>query len=258
MNQRTALITGSTAGIGFAMADGLARAGYAIALHGLESPEAMAQQRAALEQHGARVSYHVADLADPGQIGRLIEGVVQVHGTIDVLVNNAVTRHFAPLEQFPVEHWDRAMAVNVSAAFHAIRLTVPGMRARGWGRIFNLTSVYGSRGVADRIDYVTSKTALIGMARAVAVETLNQGITCNAICPGAVLTPTSDRRIQALMAEQDLDRETATRRFLQGKQPGQRFIEATHVADLVVFLCSPAGNEITGAMLPMDGGWLAG
>ena len=258
MNERTALITGSSAGIGFAMAEGLAKAGYAIALHGLEPPESMSQARATLEQYGSRVSYHVADLADPARIGSLIDAVDTLHGGIDVLVNNAVTRHFSPIESFPVQAWDLALAVNVSAAFHAIRLTLPGMRKRAWGRIFNLTSVYGSRGVADRIDYVTSKTALIGMARAVAVETLGQGITCNAICPGAVLTPTSDRRIQDLMSAQHLDRKTATRRFLEGKQPAGRFIEAAHVAELVVFLCGEAGAEITGAMLPMDGGWLAG
>ncbi len=257
MKGKTALITGSTSGIGYAMAEGLARAGCQIALHGLEPADRMAERCAALESVGSRTSYHEADLADPRQIERLIASAREAHGPIDILINNAVTRHFSPIEAFPVEHWDRALAVNVSAAFHTIRLTLPGMRARGWGRIFNLTSVYGLRGVADRIDYVTSKSALIGMSRAVAMETINQGITCNAICPGAVLTPTSDRRIAERMAAEGLDRESATRQFLAGKQPGSRFVEAGHVADLVVFLCGAAGDDITGAMLPIEGGWLA-
>jgi 3-hydroxybutyrate dehydrogenase len=131
------------------------------------------------------------------------------------------------------------------------------MRTRGWGRIFNMTSVYGMRGTINRVDYVTTKSALLGLTRAVAAETMGQGITCNAICPGAVHTPTSENRIQALMADQALDRETAVERFLTGKQPTGEFVEASHVGDLVVFLCGDAAAQMTGAMLPVEGGWLA-
>jgi 3-hydroxybutyrate dehydrogenase len=177
---------------------------------------------------------------------------------VDVLVNNAVVRHIAPIDDFPVEHWDRALAVNLSAAFHAIRLALPGMRRRRWGRIFNMSSVYGSRGTPNRIDYVTTKSALLGMTRSVAVEAAADGITCNALCPGAVHTPGAEERIRRLMREEGVSHEDATARFLAGKQPSLRFVEAEHVAELLVFLCGEAGNEINGAMLPMEGGWLAG
>jgi len=255
---KTALVTGSSGGIGYALAQGLARAGCRLVLHGIEDA---ASVRPLLEElratHEVEVSYVQADLADAQAIAAMMAQVAHTHGGVDVLVNNAVTRHFAPIAEFPVAAWDQALAVNISAAFHTIRLALPGMRARGWGRIFNMTSVYGARAVVNRIDYVTSKTALLGMTRAVALETINQGITCNAICPGAVLTPDIDARVQALMQTQSLDREAATRLFLAGKQPIQRFVDSAHVADLLVFLCGPAGRDITGATLPVEGGWLA-
>jgi 3-hydroxybutyrate dehydrogenase len=255
---KTALVTGSAAGIGHAMADGLASAGCNVVLHGIDGEEQLRPVQAELERrHGVQVGYVRADLGDRHAIEAMIDEVTRSHGGVDVLVNNAVTRHFAPVEAFPVEAWDKALAVNVSAAFHTIRLTLPAMRQRGWGRIFNMTSVYAERGVPNRIDYVTTKTALLGITRVVALETLNQGITCNAICPGSVLTPNIEQRVQALMQDQDLDRDEATRVFLAGKQPTGRFVESSHIADLLVFLCGPAGRDITGAMLPIEGGWLA-
>jgi 3-hydroxybutyrate dehydrogenase len=255
---KTALITGSTSGIGHAMARGLARAGCNIVLHGIEEAHGVRSVQAALERdHGIKAGYVRADLADPAAIDRMIEEVRVNHGAPDVLVNNAVTRHFAPIESFPMAQWDKAMAVNVTAAFHLIHLCLPGMRERGWGRIFNMTSVYGSRAVPNRIDYITSKAALLGMTRAVAVESINQGITCNAICPGSVLTPNIESRVQALMEEKGLPRDEAEKLFLAGKQPIQRFVDSEHVADLLVFLCGEAGRDITGAMLPVEGGWLA-
>jgi 3-hydroxybutyrate dehydrogenase len=258
LHGKTALVTGSLAGIGHAMASGLAAAGCRIVLHGLDEERSAQPVCAELAQrYGVEVSYVRADLTDVRAIESMLTEIASRFGGVDVLVNNAVTRHFSPIESFPAEAWDQALAVNVSAAFHAIRLSLPGMRERGWGRIFNMTSVYGDRGVANRIDYVTTKTALIGMTRVVALETLNQGITCNAICPGSVLTPNIDQRVQALMHDQDLDREAATRIFLAGKQPTGRFVESSHVADLLVFLCGPAGRDITGTMLPVEGGWLA-
>lgn len=259
MKGKTALVTGSAAGIGYVVADALAAAGCNVVLHGIEPAASVQPQQAALERkHGVAASYVEVDLADAGAIDKMMRDVQQRHGAIDVLVNNAVTRHFAPIDAFPVDCWDRALAVNLSAAFHTIRLSLPGMREKGWGRIFNMTSVYGTRAIANRIDYVTTKTALLGMTRAVALETLNQGITCNALCPGAVLTPTSEQRIDALMAQTGLGREDATTRFLQGKQPTGRFVDPAHVAQLLVFLCGPAGADITGAALPLEGGWLAG
>lgn len=256
---KAALVTGSSGGIGHAIALALAGQGCAVMLHGLEEaahPGAQAALRAA-QALGVPASYHQADLADAGAVQRLVGEGLARHGAIDVLVNNAVTRHFAPLEAFPPEAWDRALAVNVSAPFHAARLVLPEMRRRGWGRIINMTSVYGERATANRIDYVTSKAAIAGMTRAIAAEVLGQGITCNSVCPGSVLTPNIEDRLVRLMADRGLDRESATREFLAGKQPVPRFIPAEHVAQLVLFLCGPAAGEINGANLPMDSGWLA-
>ncbi|CAG4897642.1 SDR family NAD(P)-dependent oxidoreductase [Paraburkholderia gardini] len=258
MKGKTALVTGSSHGLGFAMADALARAGYHVVLHGLEPSSDVESARAAFEaRHGQQTHYLQADLAGARAVEQLVFDTIQRVGPIDVLINNAVVRHFAPIESFPADMWDRALAVNLSAAFHAIRLALPGMRERGWGRIFNMTSVYGVRGTANRVDYVTTKSALLGLTRAVAAETLGQGITCNAICPGAVHTPTSEDRIQSLMEARGLDREPAIKAFLAGKQPTGRFVEAAHIAELVVFMCGAAAGEITGAMLPLEGGWLA-
>jgi 3-hydroxybutyrate dehydrogenase len=173
-------------------------------------------------------------------------------------VNNAVTRHFARVEEFPTEKWDQALAVNLSAAFHTIRLTLPGMRERAWGRIINMSSVYSSFAIAKRIDYVTTKTALIGMTRVVALENVDLDITCNAVCPGAIHTPYSEAKILDLMKAEGLDRESAERKFLEVRQPTGRFIAAEGVADLVVFLCGPNARDITGSTMPIDAGWTAG
>lgn len=252
---RRALITGSSNGLGLAMARGLALAGCDVVLHGLETAADLRGTCEALEQEcGVSVSYVQADLSQ----GSGVEAMMDAAGAIDVLINNAVVRHFAPIEDFPAERWDQALAVNLTAAFRAVQLSLPGMRERGWGRIFNLSSAYGSRAIANRIDYVTTKTALLGLTRAVAIETLGQGITCNAVCPGSVLTPNIEGRLTDLMTRKQLDRETATREFLVGKQGTGRFVDAGHVADLIVFLCSESGASITGATLPVDDGWLAG
>lgn len=258
MNGKVALITGSSGGLGYAIAQGLAAAGCPIVMHGLEPISVMEQLRHELAQaHDVPVIYFQADLTEPQAIEDMMKAAQIQLGGIDILVNNAVVRHFAPVEEFPVEKWNQALAVNLSAAFHTIRLSLSGMRERRWGRIFNMSSVYGSRATVNRIDYVTTKAALLGMTRAVALETADQGITCNAVCPGSIHTPGNDVRIIELMKEQGISREDAIRMFLVGKQPSLRFISAEHVADLVVFLCSSAGGDITGAMLPMEGGWLA-
>ncbi|GAA4344401.1 SDR family oxidoreductase [Pigmentiphaga soli] len=258
MKGKTALITGSSGGLGYAVAEGLAGAGCNIVLHGLEPAADMESQRSELERrHGVKALYLQADLADPAAIESMIGQARDGLGPVDILVNNAVVRNFGRVEEFPVDAWNMALAVNLSAAFHAIRLTLPGMRQRGWGRIFNMTSVYGFRATPNRIDYVTTKTALIGMTRAVALENVTGGITCNAICPGAVYTPGSEVRVERMMAEQNIDRDTAMRRFMVGKQPSGRFVEPQDVAAMVVFLCGPASRDITGAVLPVEGGWLA-
>jgi 3-hydroxybutyrate dehydrogenase len=242
---KSALVTGSNAGLGLAIAQGLAAAGCDIVLHGLE-PHSEAASR-------LKASYVRCDLAEPQGAERLAEAA----GQVDILVNNAVVRHFAPIESFPMAQWQRALAVNLTAAFRLVQLVLPGMRSRGWGRVVNLTSVYGTRATANRVDYVTTKSALLGFTRAVAVETVADGITCNAVTPGTVLTPGIESRVTQ-MTDAGVARDEAERRVLQGKQPTGRFVQAQDVAALVVFLCSPAARDITGVELPMEGGWLAG
>lgn len=255
---RVALLTGATGGLGFAMAEALAMAGCCVMLNGIESSAAVAASLAALEQRaGVPVGYCEADIAEEHGVRQLVDATLERFGTLDVLVNNAVVRHFAPIVDFPVNKWDAALAVNLSAAFHTVRLALPGMRARNFGRIFNMTSVYGSRGTMNRVDYVTTKAALLGLTRAVALENLEYDVTCHAICPGSVLTPGTDGRVRQLMAEQNMPRVEAERAFLAGKQPSGRFVPASSVTDLLVFLCGPAGRDMTGAQLPVEAGWLA-
>jgi 3-hydroxybutyrate dehydrogenase len=259
LNGKNVLVTGSSNGLGLAMATALAASGCNIVLHGLEPAQSVEQTTAELaSSYDVSVSYVRADLSTVEGVDALAETARARVGSIDVLINNAVVRHFAGIESFALEHWHRALAVNLTAAFRAIQLTLPGMRERGWGRIFNMTSVYGPRATANRVDYVTTKTALLGLTRSVAVETLNQGITCNAICPGSVLTPNIDDRINDLMDARGLSRHDAVHEFLKGKQPTGELIDAAHVGDLIVFLCSPSASQITGALMPIEGGWLAG
>lgn len=255
---RRALVTGSSAGLGFSIAEGLARAGCNVVLHGLE-PEAQVVEscRKMGDAHGVEAIYVREDLSSEAGARRLVDAANAAVGPLDIVVNNAVVRHFSPIEAFPVAEWERALAVNLSAAFHLVRLTLAGMRERGWGRVINMSSVYGSRGTTNRVDYVTTKTALLGFTRAVAMETVGQGITCNAVCPGTVLTPAIDARVSGLAREKGLSRADAERQFLAGKQPTGNFVAAEHVADIVVFLCGPSGRDVTGAMLPVEGGWLA-
>ena len=254
---KAALVTGSSGGIGLAIAQELATAGCHVVLHGLEDPSVVAEQLAALRSQGVIAVYHQKDLQNPKEVEQLAALALEQFGCIDILVNNAVTRHFSPIEAFPTERWDQALAVNLSAPFYFVKAFLPLMRQAGWGRVINMTSVYGSRGTPNRIDYVTTKSALIGMTRAIAAEVIGQNITCNALCPGSVLTPNIESRIRALMQEKNLDWDIATAEFLQGKQPGGKLIPAKHLAELALFLCTTAGGQMNGAVLPMENGWLA-
>jgi 3-hydroxybutyrate dehydrogenase len=255
---RVAVLTGSTGGLGFAIAEGLALAGCRVMLNGLETHATVEPMRAELENRsGVGVDYHEADIGELRGVESLIEACLERFGAVDILVNNAVVRHFSPIVDFPIEHWNAALAVNISAAFHAIRLALPHMRKRNFGRIFNMTSVYGIRGTVNRVDYVTTKAALLGLTRAVALENLEYDVTCHSICPGSILTPGTEARIHQIMNEQALPREAAERVFLQGKQPTGRFVSAQNVADLLISLCGPVGRDMTGAILPVEAGWLA-
>lgn len=252
---KTALVTGSTGGIGEAFATAFAQAGCNVVVNGFGDPQTIEKLRSSLESHGAHVLYHAADVGKPEEIAAMVEEARSRFGGVDILVNNAVTRHYAPIEEFPVEKWERALAVNLSAAFHTIRLTLPGMKERNWGRIINMASIHATNVVRDRVDYVTTKHAIVGITRAVALETAQTGVTCNAISPGWVLTPHAEGQIARKMADTGCTREAALRELLDIRQPSRRIVTPSEVAALGVFLCSDAAKNITGADLPIDGGW---
>jgi 3-hydroxybutyrate dehydrogenase len=254
---RSALVTGSTGGLGLAVAEGLAAAGFNIVLHGLEAAAAMEPTTAALARHGIRAVYCQADIADLGAVDRLMGFAADAFGGPDVVVNNAVVRHFAPVEEFSIVDWQRSLAVNLTAPLRIIQLALPGMRTRDFGRIINLASQYSQRGARNRIDYVTTKTGILGLTRTIALETTGTGITCNAVSPGTLPTPAIYTRIDALAASRGLSREDAVREYMKDRQPSGRFVEPVDVAAAIVFLCGPAGRDITGAVIPIDGGWSA-
>lgn len=240
------------------MARELARAGCDLMLTGLEiTPEFEATCRDIAREAAINVRYAEADLSSSGEVARLVAAARDAIGGVDILINNAVVRHFAPIVDFPADQWDAALAVNLSAAFHAIRGVLPGMRERNFGRIFNITSVYALRGTPERVGYVTTKAALLGLTRTVALENLDYDVTCHSICPGSVLTPGTEQRIVQMMADDCIDRSIAEGRFLEGKQPGGQFVRAESVAALLVFLCGPVARDMTGSMLPVEAGWLA-
>jgi 3-hydroxybutyrate dehydrogenase len=250
---KSALITGSLGGIGFATARALAEQGFAITLNGFAATDIIEGRLAELTALGVSARYHPADLRDPAQIADLITS-----SEPDVLVNNAVVRYFGAVENFAPEHWDEALAVNLSAPFHAIRLALPAMRRKDWGRIINMASIYGMFATVNRIDYITTKTALIGLTRAVALEVARTGITCNAICPGTVLTPAIDWRLRQEMQRDGTSFETAEENFLAVRQPSRKFVKDENVAGLIAFLCGPHGADIKGSAMPIDGAWAAG
>ena len=253
---RRALVTGSTSGLGFSIANGLAAQGCDIVLNGLApAEEAEAVRREIEGTQGVRAIFHDADLSRSTDIEDLVRESVCQLGGLDIVVNNAVVRQFGPIEQMAVAGWDHSLAVNLSAAFHTIRLTLAQMRERGFGRIVNMSSIYGLIGATNRADYVTTKTALIGLTRAVALEAAEYDITCNAICPGTVPTVAIQDKIRAIAASSGTSEGQATADYLATRQPSRRFIDASGVAALVTFLCGEGGRDITGATLPIDGGW---
>jgi 3-hydroxybutyrate dehydrogenase len=251
---KTALVTGSTGGIGEAFARAFAQAGCNVVINGFGETAAIDRFRAELESNGVRVLYHAADVGKPDDIAAMVEAAQSRFGTIDIVVNNAVTRHFAPVEEFPVDKWDRALAINLSAAFHTIRLTLPAMKKRNWGRIINMASIHATNVVPHRVDYVVTKHAIVGLTRAVALEIAQTGITCNALSPGLVLTPNCERQIADKVA-QGMSREDALKDMLQIRQPSRRVVMPAEVAAFGLFLCSDAAPNISGGDLPIDGAW---
>lgn len=250
---KTALVTGSTSGIGLGIAQVLAEAGADLLLNGFGDAQAAIDAVAA---SGGKMLHHPADMSDPQQIEAMIVYAEQEFGAIDILVNNAGIQHVSPVEDFAPERWDAIIAINLSSAFHTTRLALPGMRRRNWGRIINIASAHGLAASPGKSAYVAAKHGLIGLSKSVALETATTGITCNAICPGWVLTPLVQAQIDARAAESG-DSEGERRNLLAEKQPSLEFVTPRQLGELALFLCSDAAAQVRGAAWNMDGGWLA-
>jgi 3-hydroxybutyrate dehydrogenase len=255
---RVAVVTGSTSGIGLGIATALAAEGVALMLNGFGDVAAIERLRRELaEKHGVPVAYSGADMSQPAQIRELIAAAQQQLGSVDVLVNNAGIQHVAPIERFPDDKWDAIIAINLSAAFHATKAALPGMKQRRWGRIINIASTHGLVASAEKAAYVAAKHGIIGLTKVTALETANDGITCNAICPGWVLTPLVQQQVEARAKATGQTIDEAKIALLREKQPMLSFTTPEHLGALARFLCSDAAATMTGEALPMDGGWLA-
>jgi 3-hydroxybutyrate dehydrogenase len=255
---KTAIVTGSTSGIGQGIAEALAATGCDVVLNGFgDAATIEALRRGLADRHGVVVHYLPADMAKPAEIRGLIATATERLGGVDILINNAGIQHVAPIVAFPEERWDAVIAINLSAAFHATKAALPGMIARGWGRIINIASAHGLVASGEKAAYVTAKHGLVGLTKVTAIETANQGITCNAICPGWVLTPLVAQQIEARARVQGIAVEKAREDLLREKQPMLDFTTPEKIAALTVFLCGEAASTITGAALSIDGGWVA-
>jgi len=255
---KSAVITGSTSGIGLAIARGLAAEGCNVMLNGFGEAAAIEETRAGLaREHGVEVAYNGADLSKPAEVAGLIEAAAGAHGGVDVLVNNAGVQFTSPIEDFPPEKWDAIIAINLSAAFHAIRHALPHMRKAGWGRIVNTASTHGLVASVEKSAYVAAKHGLVGLTKVVALETAGSGITCSAFCPGWTRTELIEPQIEARAKALGVSVEEGGRNLVLEKQPSGQFVSVEQLAALVVFLCSDAAAQITGVAIPVDGGWTA-
>ena len=258
LDGRNALVTGSTSGIGAAIAAGLAAAGANVMLNGFGNQQAIEAQRAGLaERTGAQVAFNPADLAKPDEISGLVEDTIRRFGSVDILVNNAGIQHVSPIEAFPPEQWDRVIAINLSSAFHTIRLTLAAMKANGWGRIINLASTHGLVSSPFKSAYAAAKHGIVGLTKTVALEAAQSGVTANAICPGYVLTPLVERQIPELARSRGISEDAVKRDVMLQSQPTKRFVDIEEISALAVFLCSNAAASITGSALTIDGGCTA-
>ena len=251
---KTALVTGSTSGIGLGIAKALAAQGANIVLNGFGDVQGPTAEVAAL---GVQVAYHGADMSKPDEIEAMMKFAAERFGRVDILVNNAGIQHVARIENFPVERWDAIIAINLSSAFHATRLALPAMKAANWGRIINVASVHGLVASAEKSAYVTAKHGVVGLTKVTALENATTGVTCNAICPGWVLTALVQKQVDAKAAALGLSDADATKLLLGEKEPSQQFTTPEELGALAVFFCSPAGNNVRGVAWNMDGGWTA-
>ena len=255
---KTALVTGSTSGIGLGIAIALARQGAHIVLNGfgdVESPKAQVLE--AGKAAGIKVGYHGADMSKASEIEAMMKYAAEEFGRVDILVNNAGIQHVAAIEDFPAEKWDAIIAINLSSAFHTTRLALPAMQKANWGRIINVASVHGLVGSAQKSAYVAAKHGVVGLTKVTALENAASGVTCNAICPGWVLTPLVQKQVDAKAAAQGISNEEATKQLLGEKEPSMQFTTPEELGELAVFFCSAAGNNVRGVAWNMDGGWTA-
>jgi 3-hydroxybutyrate dehydrogenase len=255
---RRAVVTGSTSGIGLGIARALGAEGCSLMVNGLGDAAEIERLRAGLAaEFGVEVLFNGADLSKPDGCAALIAGAEERLGAVDILVNNAGIQHVSPIEDFPADRWEAIIAVNLSAAFHTMRCALPGMKGRGWGRLINIASVHGLVASPNKAAYCAAKHGLIGLTKVVALETARTGITCNAICPGWVLTPLVRKQTEARARSEGIAVGEAEQQFLIEKQPSVRFTTVEEVGALAVFLCGEGAGNLTGASLPVDGGWTA-
>ena len=255
---KTALVTGSTSGIGLGIALALARQGANIVLNGfgdVDGPKAEVQE--AGKAHDIKIGYHGADMSKAEQIADMMKYAAAEFGRVDILVNNAGIQHVAPIQDFPIEKWDSIIAINLTSAFHTTRLALPAMQQANWGRIINVASVHGLVGSAQKSAYVAAKHGIVGLTKVTALENATSGVTCNAICPGWVLTPLVQKQVDAKAAAQNISNDEATKQLLGEKEPSLQFTTPEELGELAVFFCSAAGNNVRGVAWNMDGGWTA-
>ena len=251
---KTALVTGSTSGIGLGIAKALAAQGANIVLNGFGDVDG---PTAAIKALGVQVAYHGADMSKPAEIADMMQYASATFGGVDILVNNAGIQHVARIENFPIERWDAIIAINMSSAFHATRLALPAMQAKNWGRIINVASIHGLVASAEKSAYVAAKHGVVGLTKVTALENATTGVTCNAICPGWVLTPLVQKQVDAKALALAISNDDATKLLLGEKEPSMQFTTPEELGALAVFFCSPAGNNVRGVAWNMDGGWTA-
>ena len=256
---KSAVVTGSTSGIGLASAEALAAQGANVLINGLVSDPAEGQEIAEriAKAHGVKTLFHGANMMKPEEIGDMVETAARTFGSVDILMNNAGIQHTASVEEFPLEKWDAIIAINLSAAFHASRVALPYMQKKGWGRIINTASVHGVVASVQKAAYVAAKHGIVGLTKVIALENADKGITCNAICPGWVNTPLIQQQIKDLAAREGVSIEEGTKRLIGAKQPSKGFVQPEQIGAVVAFLCSDAASQTTGISMPIDGGWTA-
>jgi len=254
---KSAVVTGSTSGIGLGIAHALAKEGVNIMLNGFTDETTVAKLKNEIVAMGVKVEFSGADVGKIDQVETMIDEAVRAFGSVDIIVNNAGITHISPVEDFPLDKWDAVMATNLFSVFYATRKALPIMRHKGWGRIINIASVHGHVASVNKIAYIAAKHGVVGMTKATALETAGSGVTCNAICPGWVLTPLVQGQIDIIAKRDGLTNEEASTKLLSEKQPSKQFVTTEDVGALAVFLCSDSANQITGASYTIDGGWTA-